>query len=108
MNAEGVGRLFAAVYQDPDDKADKSNRDSPIPRDVGYVPKDGPLPEMYEPVESPVENFLHPKVKHNPTLKYPRVKSHQPIGDVSKYPYVLMKHGIRRSACAASAVHKSK
>ena len=45
-----------------------------IPRDVAYVPKDGPLPEMYEPVESPVENLLHPKVKSNPMLKYPRVE----------------------------------
>ena len=103
MNAEGVGRLFAAVYQDPDDKADKSDRDSPIPRDVGYVPKDGPLPEMYEPVESPVENFLHPKVKHNPTLKYPRVKSHQPIGDVSKYPYVLMTSTVAEHWCGGSS-----
>ena len=80
MNAEGVGRLFAAVYADPDNSVDHSERDSPVPRDVGYVPKDGPLPEMYEPVESPVENVLHPKVRSNPTLKYPRIASHQPIG----------------------------
>ena len=56
LNAEGVGRLFAAVYEDPDP------RYPDYWRDVGYVPKDGPLPEMYEPVESPVENVLHPKV----------------------------------------------
>ena len=51
LGAEGVGRLFAAVYSDPDEKHPG------YPRDVAYVPKDGPLPEMYEPVESPVENF---------------------------------------------------
>ena len=67
LGAEGVGRLFAAVYSDPDEK------NPGYPRDVAYVPKDGPLPEMYEPVESPVENVLHPKVKSNPMLKYPRV-----------------------------------
>ncbi len=103
MNAEGVGRLFAAVYKDPDDKADKGDRDSPIPRDVGYVPKDGPLPEMYEPVESPVDNLLHPKVKSNPTLKYPRVKSHQPIGTADKFPYVLMTSTVAEHWCGGSS-----
>jgi formate dehydrogenase major subunit len=103
MNAEGVGRLFAAVYKDPDDKADNKDRDSPIPRDVGYVPKDGPLPEMYEPVESPVENVLHPKVRVNPTLKYPRVQSHQPIGTVDKFPYVLMTSTVAEHWCGGSS-----
>src|SRR6185503_8555154 len=55
LNAEGVGRLFAAVYEDPDPKH------SELPRDASYVPKDGPLPEMYEPVESPFECSLHPQ-----------------------------------------------
>jgi formate dehydrogenase major subunit len=103
MNAEGVGRLFAAVYKDPDLTVDKKERDSPVPRDVGYVPKDGPLPEMYEPVESPVENYLHPKVAHNPTLKYPRVKSHQPIGTVDKFPYVLMTSTVAEHWCGGSS-----
>jgi formate dehydrogenase major subunit len=102
MNAEGVGRLFAAVYEDPDLSIDRKERDSPVPRDVGYVPKDGPLPEMYEPVESPVENVLHPAVAHNPTLKYPRVPSHQPIGKVADYPYVLMTSTVAEHWCAGS------
>jgi formate dehydrogenase major subunit len=102
MNAEGVGRLFAAVYEDPDLLFDMKERDSPVPRDVGYVPKDGPLPEMYEPVETPVENILHPKVPHNPTLKYPRVKSHQPIGTVAEFPYVLMTSTVAEHWCAGS------
>ena len=60
LGAEGVGRLFAAVYSDPDEKHPG------YPRDVAYVPKDGPLPEMYEPVESPVENILHPRREEQP------------------------------------------
>jgi formate dehydrogenase major subunit len=96
LNAEGVGRLLAAVYDDPDPK------NPGIPRDSSYVPKDGPLPEMYEPVESPVENVLHPAVQSNPTLKYPRVASHQPIGKVKEFPYVLMTSTVAEHWCAGS------
>jgi formate dehydrogenase major subunit len=96
LGAEGVGRLFAAVYSDPDP------RYSEYWRDVAYVPKDGPFPEMYEPVESPVENYLHPAVKSNPTLKYPRVASHQPIGTADKFPYVLMTSTVAEHWCAGS------
>jgi formate dehydrogenase major subunit len=96
LNAEGVGRLFAAVYSEPDPK----NR--LIPRDSSYVPKDGPLPEMYEPVESPVENLLHPKVRHNPMLKYPRVEGYHPIGTVKDFPYVLMTSTVAEHWCAGS------
>ena len=103
MNAEGVGRLFAAVYKDPDLAVDAKDRDSPVPRDVGYVPKDGPLPEMYEPVESPVDNVLHPTVKHNPTLKYPRLPSHQPIGSADKFPYVLMTSTVAEHWCGGTS-----
>jgi formate dehydrogenase major subunit len=97
QNAEGVGRLFAAVYQDPDPKNPQ------LPRDVAYVPKDGPLPEMYEPVESPVENVLHPQVKHNPMLNYPRIASHQPIGTVQEFPYVLMTSTVAEHWCGGSS-----
>jgi formate dehydrogenase major subunit len=96
LGAEGVGRLFAAVYKDPD------VRYTEYWRDVAYVPKDGPLPEMYEPVESPVENILHPRVKSNPTLKYPRVASQQPIGTVDKFPYVLMTSTVAEHWCCGS------
>ncbi len=67
------------------------------------MPKDGPLPEMYEPVESPVENILHPKVKSNPLLKYPRVASLQPIGTSDKYPYVLMTSTVAEHWCGGSS-----
>jgi formate dehydrogenase major subunit len=98
MNAEGLGRLFAAVYKDPNSNPDLDD----YPRDASYVPKDGPLPEMYEPVESPVENLLHPKVKSNPLLKYPRVKTHQAIGTVKDFPYVLMTSTVAEHWCAGS------
>src|SRR6201993_785067 len=97
LGAEGVGRLFAAVYSDPDEKHPG------YPRDVAYVPKDGPLPEMYEPVESPVENVLHPKVNHNPLLKYPRIKSYQTIGTVAEFPYVLMTSTVAEHWCGGSS-----
>jgi formate dehydrogenase major subunit len=95
-SAEGVGRLFAAAYSDPDEK------NPGYPREVATVPKDGPLPEMYEPVESPVTNVLHPGVNSNPMLKYPRVASHQPIGTPDKFPYVLVTTTVAEQWCAGS------
>ena len=47
MNAEGVGRIFAPL---------------------GAF-ADGPLPEHYEPIESPVQNALHPNQSNNPVVK---------------------------------------
>jgi formate dehydrogenase major subunit len=96
MNAEGVARLFAAAYTDPDPKHND------IPRDASYVPKDGPLPEMYEPVESPVTNLLHPQTPHNPLLKYPRVESYQPIGTAREFPYILMTSTVAEHWCSGS------
>ena len=95
-NAEGVGRLFAASYKDP------HSGEEGLPRDVAYVPKDGPLPEFYEPVESPVANELHPGAQCNPALKYPRVPSMQPIGTVKDFPYVLMTSSMAEHWCAGS------
>ena len=97
LNAEGVGttvrrRLRGPRHEEPDG----------YPRDASYVPKDGPLPEMYEPVESPVANVLHPKARNNPMLKYPRVESHQPIGNGEDYPYVLMTSTVAEHWCAGS------
>jgi formate dehydrogenase major subunit len=47
MNPEGVGRLFVPI---------------------GAV-SDGPFPEHYEPIESPVKNVLHPAQSNNPVVK---------------------------------------
>ncbi len=96
MNGEGVARLMANPYADPDPKREG------VPRDTSYVPKDGPFPEMYEPVESPVPNALHPAVATNPCLKYPRVKSKQPIGTTRDFPFVLMTSSMAEHWCAGS------
>jgi formate dehydrogenase major subunit len=47
MNPEGVGRLFAPL--------------------AAFA--DGPFSEFYEPIESPVDNALHPEQTHNPVVK---------------------------------------
>jgi formate dehydrogenase major subunit len=47
MNAEGVGRIFGPL---------------------GAF-ADGPFPTFYEPVESPIDNLLHPQQTHNPVVK---------------------------------------
>jgi len=47
MNPEGVGRLFVPL---------------------GAM-ADGPFPEHYEPIESPIENPLHPQQSTNPVVK---------------------------------------
>ena len=96
MAAEGVGRLIAALYKDPDPKNPE------MPRDKSGVLADGPIPEFYEPVESPVENILHPKVQSNPCLKYPRLESLQPIGSVKDYPYVLSTSSITEHWCCGA------
>ena len=44
MNQEGLGRLFVWL-------------------------NDGPFPEHYEPIESPVQNVLHPNQSNNPVVK---------------------------------------
>src|SRR5271157_4693831 len=47
MNPEGVGRLFVPL---------------------GAM-ADGPFPEYYEPMESPIANLLHPNQSNNPVVK---------------------------------------
>jgi formate dehydrogenase major subunit len=63
MNPEGVARLFAT------DKL-----------------ADGPLPEHYEPIESPVANALHPKVKSTPAARiFPADRAK--MGTAEEFPY---------------------
>jgi anaerobic selenocysteine-containing dehydrogenase len=64
-----------------------------------------PVPEGGAPPRHrlrPVENVLHPNVKHNPTLKYPRVPDRRPIGKVQQFPYVLMTSTVAEHWCAGS------
>lgn len=95
MNGEGVGRLIANRYADPD-------YENKTARDASSVPADGPLPEFYEPVESPTSNALHPKVQINPCLKYPRIAPKQPIGTKEEFPYVLCTSSISEHWCAGT------
>jgi formate dehydrogenase major subunit len=47
MNPEGIGRIFGPL--------------------AAFA--DGPFPEFYEPIESPVQNALHPNQNNNPVVK---------------------------------------
>jgi formate dehydrogenase major subunit len=63
MNPEGVARLFAT------DKL-----------------ADGPLPEHYEPIESPVANVLHPNVRSTPAARiFPADRPK--MGSAEEFPY---------------------
>jgi formate dehydrogenase major subunit len=97
MTAEGVGRLMAAPYKHPDPAVQGA-----LPRDSSTALGDGPFPEFYEPVESPVANSLHPKTAINPALKYPRLKDKQPIGTVKDFPIVLCTASMAEHWCAGS------
>lgn len=48
---------------------------------------EGPFPEHYEPVESPVPNPLHPNVSSNPAAKV-YAGERDKIGTASEFPYV--------------------
>jgi formate dehydrogenase major subunit len=63
MLPEGVAKLYAADFAE------------------------GPFPEHYEPVESPVENPLHPKVGSNPAAQVFR-SDLDPLGSSKEFPYV--------------------
>ena len=63
MNAEGVAKLFAADLVE------------------------GPFPEHYEPVESPVTNALHPNVNANPMAKI-FAGERDKLGTAAEFPYV--------------------
>jgi formate dehydrogenase major subunit len=65
MNPEGIGRLFVPL---------------------GAM-QDGPFPEYYEPIESPIANPLHPNQSNNPVVK--RYKT-----DMDKYGTVDQGYNI--------------
>src|SRR6202034_3123470 len=54
------------------------------PRDLMV---DGPFREHYEPLESPVENVLHPKVRSNPAARV-FADDMAAFGKASDFPYV--------------------
>jgi formate dehydrogenase major subunit len=70
MTGEGTGRLFSNGLAD------------------------GPFPEHYEPVESPIENPLHPKVSISPaTFLYDQAAGRpNRFGTVDEFPYVATSY----------------
>ena len=64
MQAEGLGRLFALDQM-----------------------VEGPFPEHYEPLESPSENVLHPKVRSNPVARV-FADDRAAFGTAAEFPYV--------------------
>lgn len=101
MNPEGVGRLFTAKYFSgiPATPAEDGLPHIGI-RNAGQC-NDGPLPEFYEPIESPTENILHPKVKCNPTVPVPNfLPGVTNVGTKEEYPYVLTTYQLVEHFCA--------
>jgi formate dehydrogenase major subunit len=70
MNGEGVGRLFSSSTVD------------------------GPLPEHYEPVESPIDNPLHPQVSASPVaFLYDKAAGRKNrFGTAKDYPYIATSY----------------
>jgi formate dehydrogenase major subunit len=70
MNGEGVGRLFSNSMAD------------------------GPLPEHYEPVESPITNPLHPTVSASPVAFLYDKAAGRPnrFGTVKDYPFIATSY----------------
>jgi len=90
--AEGVGRLFYAKYMNP--PVVPKPGEPPPPADLAKIGvaasptlADGPLPEHYEPVESPVRNEINP-ADLNPVVKLFEGDYHK-YGEPSRYPIVL-------------------
>ena len=95
MVGEGVGRIFAASYKDVE------NGET---RDSSSTPVDGPIPEFYEPVESPTKNALHrnPNAQFNPCVIYPRMPDLQKIGTKDEFPYVLCSSSLAEHWCGGT------
>lgn len=92
MNPEGVGRIFTAKYA-------SGTPGSPVT--IAGQCAEGPLPEFYEPIESPTDNLLHPKVATNPIVTMPEAKgSLYKIGKKEDFPYVLTTYGIVEHFCS--------
>jgi formate dehydrogenase major subunit len=83
--------------------ADPANPTSPLPfimtgEGVGRMfsngVADGPFPEHYEPVESPIDNPLHPKVSTTPiAFRYDeRAGRANRFGTAADYPYVATSY----------------
>ncbi|MBR1580002.1 MAG: formate dehydrogenase-N subunit alpha [Selenomonadaceae bacterium] len=95
MTGEGIGRLFAAKYSDVENGQT---------RDASSTPVDGPMPEFYEPVESPTKNALHenPNAQFSPCVIYPRMPDLQKIGTKDEFPYVMSSSSLTEHWCSGT------
>jgi formate dehydrogenase major subunit len=101
MNPEGIGRLFAAKYTSGMPATPPADGLPPIGIRPAGVCNDGPIPEFYEPVESPTENILHPQVSSNPAVVMPAtLPDVQKVGKRQDFPYVLTTYGVTEHFCA--------
>ena len=62
MNPEGVGRLFTATYKSGAVGVPTESL-SPVPIRGAGMTVDGPMPEFYEPIESPTANLCIPRCR---------------------------------------------
>lgn len=101
MNPGGLGALFAAKYTAGMPVTPPADGLPPIGANIAGLCVDGPLPEFYEPVESPAENILHPQVSDSPTaVILSGLPEIQKRGKSSEFPYVLTTYGVVEHFCA--------
>ena len=82
----------------PDIKPDLPPETGPfimLPEAVGrlYAPQlvEGPMPEFYEPYESPLQNVMHTKTSTNPVVKIYK-SDVDLLGTPDKFPFVAVTH----------------
>ena len=96
MNPEGVGRLFAANYMSGMPVAPPADGLPAIGVRPAGLCVDGPMPEFYEPTESPTTNILHPKVSSSPVALVISTL----LGKPEEFPHVLTTYGVAEQFCA--------
>ncbi len=98
QNPEGAGRLFTAKYTSGVPVAPPADSTGEIPVRAAGMTVDGPMPEFFEPIESPTTNILHPSVQSNPMAKIVSTE----FGSPEQYPYVLTTYGVVEHFCAGA------
>ena len=96
MCPEGVSRLFAGPYMSGLPAEAPADGLPPIGIRGAGTCSDGPLPEHYEPIESPTTNILHPAVSTNPLAMVLSTK----IGNSDDFPYVLTTYRVVDHFCS--------
>ncbi len=101
MNPEGLGRLFAAPYMSGLPAEPPADGLTAVGVRAAGVCTDGPMPEFYEPTESPTDNLLHPEVSKSPVaLILSSSPEIQKMGKANDFPHVLTTYGVVEHFCA--------